>query len=275
MNADDLNSVSLGEPSVWHPPAHPPVPPLGDSQAPGDPRPAALTDVSWGVGTAAWVVAGFAALLVAAAALAGWVSSLDLGSSAATWAVGAILSAAYVIALGAVTLLARRRGATLSAAVGLRRVRIVPLLLGALSAALLGRLLAGAWGLAIQLLGVEVPASDLDPTRLFAPGVPGVVMLVIVAVVLAPVTEEIIFRGVLLPALAGRWGMTTAVVGSSLVFSAIHLVPVAIPAVFLFALVVGWLFVRTRSLWVCILAHALFNAIGLAAAYALKGAGVL
>jgi membrane protease YdiL (CAAX protease family) len=227
------------------------------------------------VAAAAGVVAGFAALLVAAAAVASTISSLDLGTTTTTLAVGAVLSAAYLLAIGAVTMLAHARGAKLAGAVGLRRVGAVPLLLGALSAAVLGRLLAGVWGVVIQLLGVKVPVSDLDPTRLFAPGVPGVIMLVVVAVILAPVTEEMIFRGVLLPAFAHRWGVTAAVAGSSLVFSVIHLTPVALPALFLFALLLGTLFVRTRSLWVCIVSHALFNAIGLAAAYAAKSAGLL
>ena len=54
-----------------------------------------------------------------------------------------------------------------------------------------------------------------------------------------------------------------------------HVSPYAIPPIFVLALVLGWLFVRTRSLTVCIVAHSVFNGLGLAAFYALKSIGVM
>jgi hypothetical protein len=234
---------------------------------------APLTGFRWSVGTALWIVIGFALVLVGAAVAAAAAGRTGLDEDWRVIVSGLILSSAYVAGVVGVWMLARSRGSSLAAAVGLRPVGAGRLLGTALFAAVMGRLLAGAWGLVLQTLGADLSGFDLDPTRLFGPGTMGTVMLVLVAVVLAPVAEEIVFRGVLLSALEARWGIRVAIVGSSLAFSVVHLSLVAIPAVFLFALVLGWLFVRTRSLVVCIVAHALFNGIGLAAVYALKASG--
>ena len=66
------------------------------------------------------------------------------------------------------------------------------------------------------------------------------------------------------------------IIGSSALFAGMHVSPYAHPRpVFVLALVLGWLFVRTRSLTVCIVAHSVFNGVGLAALYALKSVGVM
>lgn len=272
MSADELNPAPLGDPPGWQPPDGPPIPPERDSSAPYW-AVAPLAGFRWSVGTALWIVIGFALVLVGAAVAAGVVGRTGLDEDWAIVASGLILSSAYVAGVVGVWMLARSRGSSLAAAVGLRSHGAGRLLGTALFAAVLGRLLAGAWGLVLQALGADLSGFDLDPTKLFGQGTTGTVMLVLVAVVLAPVAEEIVFRGVLLNALVARWGIRVAIVGSSLAFSVVHLSLVAIPAVFLFALVLGWLFVRTRSLVVCIVAHALFNGLGLAAVYALKAAG--
>ncbi len=134
---------------------------------------------------------------------------------------------------------------------------------------------AGAWGLALQYFDITLPGPDIDPSRLFPPGPAGIATAFVVAVVLAPLTEEILFRGVLLSALKARWGTGVAIFGSSALFAGMHVSPYAIPPVFVLALVLGWLFVRTRSLTVCIVAHSVFNGVGLAALYALKSVGVM
>jgi len=89
------------------------------------------------------------------------------------------------------------------------------------------------------------------------------------AVVLAPIGEEIFFRGVLLPAFARTIGPRTANVLQAILFGLVHLLgapstwPILVPLA-----VVGWicgrLYVRTGSLLVPILAHATFNAANLA-----------
>ena len=48
-------------------------------------------------------------------------------------------------------------------------------------------------------------------------------LLLLTAVVLAPLFEEVVFRGTLLPVLAARFGSSTAVLLSALVFALAHL----------------------------------------------------
>jgi uncharacterized protein len=75
----------------------------------------------------------------------------------------------------------------------------------------------------------------------------------------APIAEEIVFRGYVLPALAGRLGIARAVVGQALLFSLIHLDPIGFVPRFLLGLVFGWMVILSGSLWSSIFAHALNN----------------
>lgn len=82
--------------------------------------------------------------------------------------------------------------------------------------------------------------------------------LVAVGVVAAPVVEELFFRGFLLHRWARRWGTTTAVVASSALFAVLHGEWIGH---FLFGVAMAALYLRTRSLWMPIAAHALNNGI--------------
>jgi glutamate-5-semialdehyde dehydrogenase len=80
------------------------------------------------------------------------------------------------------------------------------------------------------------------------------------AVVIAPLTEEIIFRGVILRGLLGRWRPWIAITASALLFALMHLNPAQTPVALILGLLLGWVYARTRSLGLCILGHALNNA---------------
>lgn len=75
----------------------------------------------------------------------------------------------------------------------------------------------------------------------------------------APVLEEALFRGILLPGLARNYGPTKAILQTSLLFGIIHFNPSQSLSAFLIGLFLGWLYVRTQSLWACILVHATNN----------------
>ncbi len=79
------------------------------------------------------------------------------------------------------------------------------------------------------------------------------------AVVVAPLTEELLFRGVILRGLLMHYSAPKAIIASSLMFGLVHLNPwQAVGAVALGALF-GWWYVRTRSLTLCIFGHAFNN----------------
>lgn len=89
----------------------------------------------------------------------------------------------------------------------------------------------------------------------------GVVLLVAVVVVGAPVAEELFFRGLLLRALAGRIGAPWAVLVSAVAFGLAHFEPLQLPVLVLFGVILGILATRTGRLGPCICAHAAFNAV--------------
>jgi hypothetical protein len=83
-------------------------------------------------------------------------------------------------------------------------------------------------------------------------------------IVLAPVTEEILFRGFLLPSWSRSWlGPIGAVAATSIIFAAMHISYnlCGMIAVGLAGCVYGWLRLRTGSLLPPILAHCMGNAI--------------
>jgi membrane protease YdiL (CAAX protease family) len=79
------------------------------------------------------------------------------------------------------------------------------------------------------------------------------------AIVLAPLFEETLFRGVLLPALARRWGWGWGLAISALTFSVAHLSLAELPALAVLGLGLGWLRLRSGRLGSCVLMHGLWN----------------
>lgn len=91
------------------------------------------------------------------------------------------------------------------------------------------------------------------------------VVIAAAAVIAAPICEEYFFRGVLLKGLAARHGELRALFVSSLVFSVFHLDPVGLVARTELGMLFGYLYLRTRSLWPGVAAHAANNAVSLSA----------
>ena len=94
--------------------------------------------------------------------------------------------------------------------------------------------------------------------------------LILAAVIVAAVVEEIFFRGLLQGALVAmlgpRWRWTAVLVVAA-GFAAIHLGGVtwhALPGLMTLGVIMGWLYERSGSLWPAIALHAAFNALNIA-----------
>jgi len=83
------------------------------------------------------------------------------------------------------------------------------------------------------------------------------------AAVLAPVVEELYFRGRLLEALENRTGVGIAAAVTSTLFAAIHMIPEFFPALFVFALALWGLKRKTGGLVAPIIAHTINNLVAL------------
>lgn len=79
--------------------------------------------------------------------------------------------------------------------------------------------------------------------------------------VVAPITEEPVFRGLLLAGVLLHRRRGTAIAITSLLFAAMHLNPWQFGPALALGVLLGWWFVRTRSLWPCIFGHALNNSL--------------
>jgi membrane protease YdiL (CAAX protease family) len=91
-------------------------------------------------------------------------------------------------------------------------------------------------------------------------------MSLLLLAVLAPLVEELVFRGLLYGWLAGRWGKRVGWIASSLAFAVAHTEPAHIILVLPLGLLFGWLRQRTDSLLPSVVAHIANNGLALIAA---------
>lgn len=87
------------------------------------------------------------------------------------------------------------------------------------------------------------------------------VVLILGACVIAPVAEEIIFRGYLYPVVKRYTEPVVAALFTGVVFGAIHGNAWAVILLSLFGVLLAVLYEKSGSLWACILCHAMFNGI--------------
>ncbi len=93
------------------------------------------------------------------------------------------------------------------------------------------------------------------------------VLTVLVVGVLAPVVEELIFRGVVYGYVEGRFGGMAALIVSALLFAAAHIEPAHVAVVLPTGILLGWARMRTGSTWPAIAAHIANNTVATVLAY--------
>jgi membrane protease YdiL (CAAX protease family) len=215
---------------------------------------------------------------------------------AAVYAVGAVVGLALHLLLGSADVpdyVVNLIGVAVQAAVFLGVIRLTVVGTDALSWAEMGwsrvdgpairNVLFGA-AVAVPVIGLtaivaaglvavfhEVPESPLPPTGLAA----GLLVQLVAGAIIAPIAEEAVFRGFAITAWQRTVGETGALVRASLVFALAHVITVSgsslgevggliavgfatrLPV----ALALGWLYLRTRSIWAPLGLHMAFNAI--------------
>jgi uncharacterized protein len=170
----------------------------------------------------------------------------------------------FVASIGGVIWLLRHHGIDLQAQWGLGRYPLWKLTGGAV---ILYLTAMGAVGplsylidFAAQRLHWKITPQDAVELLLDEKSVPRVCWLVFAAVALAPVTEEILFRGFLHPYLKSRMSTRTAWILTAFIFGAIHFHALTFVQLFLFGLVLGAAYELTGSLPLCVGIHMCFNA---------------
>ena len=85
--------------------------------------------------------------------------------------------------------------------------------------------------------------------------------------IVAPFFEEMLFRGIILAALLRRYEPRKAIIWSAVIFGIAHLNPWQFVAAFIVGCAIGWLFWRTRSIWIGIFMHWANNTAGFMLGY--------
>ena len=93
---------------------------------------------------------------------------------------------------------------------------------------------------------------------LFGGGIASLLLLSLVA----PLTEEFVFLGLILRGFLGNYTVRKAILVSSIIFACYHLNPYQFFSGLFLGLFLSWLFLKTGSLLPCLITHSLFNAQG-------------
>lgn len=252
------------------------------SHGTGGPGRASRWDVPW----AGWravvdvVVVYVGALLLAA--VFGSLTVLMFGGGGDAAPAGLVLLSPVALLIVAVIWLRARYGADARAVFGPTRPSAADVGIGVgvgLACFVVGRLLLIGLVALLTSLGIDVPAVQ-DTFRVIAQDRATAPALVLTAVVLAPLSEEVLFRGVLFQGVRARTGFWRAAVASAGMFTVAHVGdgggPVAdliivagiLPLGLAFAAVMQW----RGNVLACAVGHAVYNAGGVALLILMSGA---
>ncbi|HZG66294.1 MAG TPA: type II CAAX endopeptidase family protein [Herpetosiphonaceae bacterium] len=86
-------------------------------------------------------------------------------------------------------------------------------------------------------------------------------LTLLLAGAVAPLVEEVIFRGLIYGWLRARMPIVVAVIASAAIFAAAHVIPLLLPALFVVGVILAIVYEYSGSLWTVIALHAIQNSI--------------
>jgi membrane protease YdiL (CAAX protease family) len=242
----------------------------------GTSRLAALPPVSWRwwQGVIAYLVVGLVIGQVLVAGVIAVVFSIDLTSAAADGGTIAITIAANFVTVAGLAWWLRRRhpGATAALGFGPAGARLKEFAIGYGLGLVLYLAVAFGVGLFLTLVfqalfGDQVTVPEQISSDLSSAGRAGAVVL---ALIVAPVTEELFYRGILFRSVRDRRGFWPGALVSALVFGLVHYVPapwqdaLLLQSVMVFTgFGLSLIYERRGSMIANIAAHMGFNTIGI------------
>lgn len=126
----------------------------------------------------------------------------------------------------------------------------------------------------VTALGIDAlePVSAIDDDSIFR-NVYLVALTGVVVVFVAPVAEEIFFRGFLIGGITRRWSLIPAVAASAIIFAAIHLDVGSLIPFAIIGVIFAYIYVRSGNLFSSVIAHMLFNTVAFVGLVADRGVG--
>lgn len=166
----------------------------------------------------------------------------------------------YVLSMLVLVLYARqqRKKSGITAPLGFRAFSPLVLIIGIVSVFCTGYML--------ELFQYYVPVPDMFK-ELMEEALGNNVYSVLTAVVAAPILEELLMRGIVLDGFLKRYSPSKSIVWSAVIFGVFHMNPWQAVAGIATGLILGWLYWKTRSLWLCMLLHAFNNGVAMLQSY--------
>ncbi len=212
------------------------------------------------------VVMGLVLVGIAFLAISGGTIVLERLGAGLAWGAWLGSHAIGLVILATVWLLSQSQGRMSLAWLGLRRPKTtwpVALLLSALALSIsIG--FTALYALAMRPLGIDLLLPPDVPSEIAFEGY-AVVWTFQALAGWTPLTEEVFFRGFVMPGLVARWGVVGAAVASALIFALFHLHPGVLAPIFFTGLLLAALYHYTGSIWPPVIAHAGQNTVALLA----------
>lgn len=169
----------------------------------------------------------------------------------------------HAVVMAAIALIVRQRKCSWSSSFGmgvrqLKTLALAPLFYLATLPLLMFALLLQQW------LGIEHELQDA--AKVIAQDVSWLrTLYILTAIIVAPLFEELLFRGILLPFLFKHTGPAGGIVLVSILFASMHFHLPSLAPLFLLSTMLGLVYWRTGSLWASIGTHAIFNTVSILA----------
>lgn len=134
--------------------------------------------------------------------------------------------------------------------------------------------LAGITNLIVQLFLGEIENPQLETLAPAGFAWSSFIAAMLMTAVIAPILEELIFRGFLYRYLRERMPVQAAMWVSALIFASLHMIPELIPALVMVGYLLAYAYERSQTVIAPIIAHGVFNAVMTAITFGFLASGM-
>ncbi len=120
-------------------------------------------------------------------------------------------------------------------------------------------------GVILYFYGTEIPGfiGQKEHLSIYGDNPIGRIGLIFSAFIIAPIVEEIVFRGFIMQGLMKYISPLSAILITSIVFSILHFEFLSIIPIFIIGSMLGWIYYKQKSLWGALMFHAINNGFAL------------
>lgn len=170
----------------------------------------------------------------------------------------AVLVLSNVITPLLAILIVKIGGNKLSSSLGIKKISLTGIVVSVVFAAALAPVISRL----LDMIPIPESIMEFYDELMDMAIVPDSKLSLLATVLLAPICEEVIFRGAIFNTLDKAFSTASSVLITSFLFGLIHLNPVQSTYAFVLGIVLNLVCIRFNSLWASILCHICFNLIG-------------